>query len=777
MKFHNILQKIGNTPIIKLTKIKVKSSVEIWGKLESQNPGGSVKDRPALFMIEDAEKKGILNPKKVVIEASSGNTGIGLALVCTIKGYKCIIVMPESVSIERRKLMQAFGAEILLTPGDLGTDGAIETVYEMLRKYPEKYFCPDQFNNPANWISHYKTTGPEIWRDTEGKVTHVVCGLGTTGTAMGIAHFARDNNLPFKVIGVEPKVGHKIQGLKNMKESYPPSIYDKKLLERVINVDDEEAFYWTRRLAKEEGIFVGMSSGAALAGAIKLAEKIKEGLIVVIFPDGGERYLSTPLWSFEIKGMDFSREVDLILTNTLSGKKEVFKPLNEKLVKIYTCGPTLNARPHIGIYRRLITVDILKNYLRLKGYKIFHIVNLTDFDDKTIHQVLSNNLDLKEFTSQVERRFYQDLEFLKIEKADLYPKVSDHLEDLKELALKILEKNKAYIKYSSLYFDISRFSGYGELSKINLKSLKPGATIDLEEYDKDEPFDFVLLKRVQILELKKGYFIETSFGKVRPTWHIHCAGLILKYLGEEIDLFTSGIDLIFPHHENTRAVAKALTGKEIARYWIHSDLVFYEGKKLSLENAINVEDIKNKGFSGRTLRLYFLRTHYRNRFNFSWRGLEESAKILEKIDKYLAYLEASPENKNDDIIKELESILNEFEINWKNALKEDLNTPLAISELISFFKKIYPFLKNGISSEYKGKIWESLKEFNFVFKILRFPQKVKDENILEKLRERDYAKKEGNYQLADKIRAEIEKTGFYVFDLPSGGVAVRLEEE
>jgi len=777
MKFHNILQKIGNTPIIKLTKIKVKSSVEIWGKLESQNPGGSVKDRPALFMIEDAEKKGILNPKKVVIEASSGNTGIGLALVCTIKGYKCIIVMPESVSIERRKLMQAFGAEILLTPGDLGTDGAIETVYEMLRKYPEKYFCPDQFNNPANWISHYKTTGPEIWRDTEGKVTHVVCGLGTTGTAMGIAHFARDNNLPFKVIGVEPKVGHKIQGLKNMKESYPPSIYDKKLLERVINVDDEEAFYWTRRLAKEEGIFVGMSSGAALAGAIKLAEKIKEGLIVVIFPDGGERYLSTPLWSFEIKGMDFTREVDLILTNTLSGKKEIFKPLNEKLVKIYTCGPTLNARPHIGIYRRLLTVDILKNYLRLKGYKIFHIVNLTDFDDKTIHQVLSNNLDLKEFTSQVERRFYQDLEFLKIEKADLYPKVSDHLEDLKELALKILEKNKAYIKYSSLYFDISRFSGYGELSKINLKSLKPGATIDLEEYDKDEPFDFVLLKRVQILELKKGYFIETSFGKVRPTWHIHCAGLILKYLGEEIDLFTSGIDLIFPHHENTRAVAKALTGKEIARYWIHSDLVFYEGKKLSLENAINVEDIKNKGFSGRTLRLYFLRTHYRNRFNFSWRGLEESAKILEKIDKYLAYLEASPENKNDDIIKELESILNEFEINWKNALKEDLNTPLAISELISFFKKIYPFLKNGISSEYKGKIWESLKEFNFVFKILRFPQKVKDENILEKLRERDYAKKEGNYQLADKIRAEIEKTGFYVFDLPSGGVAVRLEEE
>ncbi len=777
MRFHNILQKIGNTPIIKLNKIKVKPSVEIWGKLENQNPGGSVKDRPALFMIEDAERKGLLTPEKIVIEASSGNTGIGLSLVCTVKGYKCIIVMPESVSMERKKLMQAFGAEILLTPGNLGTDGAIETVYEMLRKYPEKYFCPDQFNNPANWLSHYKTTGPEIWRDTKGKVTHIVCGLGTTGTAMGIAYFAKDNGLPFKVVGVEPKVGHKIPGLKNMKESYPPSIYDKKLLEKVISVEDEEAFYWVRRLAKDEGIFVGMSSGAALAGAIKLAEEIKEGIIVVIFPDGGERYLSTPLWSFDIKEIDVTQKADLILTNTFSGKREIFKPLNEKLVKIYTCGPTLNIRPHIGIYRRLLIVDILKNYLKLKGYKIFHVVNLTDFDDKTIHQILLNDLDLKEFTSQLEREFYQDLDWLKIERADLYPKVSDHLEDLKEIALKILEKDKAYIKYSSLYFDISKFYGYGELSKINLKFLKPGATIDLEEYDKDEPFDFVLLKRVQILELKKGYFIETFFGKVRPTWHIHCAGLILKYLGEEIDIFTGGADLIFPHHENTRAVAKALTEKEIAKYWIHSDLVFYEKKKLSSENGITVEDIKNRGFSGRILRLYFLRTHYRNRFNFSWKGLEESAKIIQKIDRYLAYLEASPENKNNSIKEELESILNEFEKNWKDALKEDLNTPLAISELISFFKKIYTFLKNGISSEYKRKIWDSLKEFNQVFKILIFPQKIKDEKIIEKLKQRDDAKKEGNYQLADKIREEIENIGFYVFDLPSGGVAVRLEEE
>ena len=295
MKFHSILHKIGNTPIIKLRNIKVKSSVEIWGKLESQNPGGSIKDRPALFMIEEAERKGLLTPEKTVIEASSGNTGIGLSLVCAVKRYRCIIAMPESASIERRKIMQAFGAEILLTPAEKGTDGAIETVYEICRKDPDKYYCPDQFNNDANWLSHYKTTAPEILKDTEGKVTHVVCGLGTTGTAMGIARFAKDKGQLFKVIGIEPNPGHRIQGLKNMKESYSPSIYRKELLEKVINVDDEEAFYWTRKLAKEEGIFVGMSSGAALAGALKLVEEIDEGLIVVIFPDGGEISLNTAL--------------------------------------------------------------------------------------------------------------------------------------------------------------------------------------------------------------------------------------------------------------------------------------------------------------------------------------------------------------------------------------------------------------------------------------------------------------------------------------------------
>jgi cysteinyl-tRNA synthetase len=504
---------------------------------------------------------------------------------------------------------------------------------------------------------------------------------------------------------------------------------------------------------------------------------LDEGLIVVIFPDGGERYLSTPLWSFETIRKELPKEVDLFLTNTFSGKREAFYPLIDKEVKIYTCGPTLNTRPHIGLYRRLITVDILKSFLKLMGYKVIHVVNLTDFDDKTINTALEKDVDLKDLTSKVEQEFYEDLDWLKIEKADFYPKVSEHLEDMKKLAISILEKDKAYVKYSSLYFDISRFSEYGKLSKIDLSFLKPGATIDLEEYDKEEPFDFALLKRVQILELKRGYFVETPFGKVRPTWHIHCASLVLKYLGEEIDIFTSGSDLIFPHHENTRAIAKALTGKELAKYWVHSGLVFYNGKKISSENRITIEDIKNKGFSGRVLRFYFLRTHYRNQFNFIWKGLEESSKILEKIDRYIAYLGATPENEKIEDKEKLWQILKDFENNWKEALKEDLNTPVVISEIISFFKKIYPYLKKGLPLDYKKEVLKSLKNLNKILKIFKFPQVVENKDILEKIEIREKAKKEKNYELADRIREELEKEGFFIFDFAFGTRVVSLKEE
>ena len=293
---HSLLDTIGNTPLVEIKKLNPNPQVKILAKLEYFNPGGSVKDRPALFMIEAGEKSGELTPQKTVIEATSGNTGIGLALVCSIKGYKLLLTMSDAVSVERQKILKARGAEILLTPGHLGTDGAIEEVYRLARENPDAYFMADQYNTEANWQAHYHGTAPEIWEQTGGKVTMVVATLGTSGTLMGIARRLKEYNPAIQIVGVEPYLGHKIQGLKNMKEAYQPEIFDKKRLDLIVNIDDEDAFEMTRRLAKEEGIFVGMSSGAAMFAAIEIAKEIDSGVIVVIFPDRGEKYLSTELF-------------------------------------------------------------------------------------------------------------------------------------------------------------------------------------------------------------------------------------------------------------------------------------------------------------------------------------------------------------------------------------------------------------------------------------------------------------------------------------------------
>jgi cysteinyl-tRNA synthetase len=292
----NILTLIGNTPLIKINKLNPNSEVELWVKLESFNPGGSVKDRIALSMIEGAERRGELSKDKIILEGTSGNTGIGLALVAAVKGYKIVLAMPESVSLERRKILKAFGAEILLTPAEEGTDGAIERAYQLARSN-KKYWLADQFNNPDNWQAHYKTTGPEIWQQTRGKITHFVGGLGTTGTLMGVGRFLKEKNPQIKIIGVEPNLGHKIQGLKNMKEAYKPGIYDKRKLDEKINIKDEDAFEMARQLTRKEGIFCGISSGAAMFVALEKIKEIKKGLMVVLLPDGGERYLSTKLYN------------------------------------------------------------------------------------------------------------------------------------------------------------------------------------------------------------------------------------------------------------------------------------------------------------------------------------------------------------------------------------------------------------------------------------------------------------------------------------------------
>lgn len=292
----NIVDLVGNTPLVKIEKLNPNKNVVVYAKLESFNPMGSVKDRIAKSMIRDAEKKGELTKNKIILEPTSGNTGIGLAMVAAVKGYKTLFTMSEGVSEERRRILKAFGADILLTPAEKGTDGAIEKAYEMARKNPKKYFMPDQFNNESNWKAHYNGTGKEIWEQTDGKITHFISAIGTTGTVMGVGRRLKEYNSRINVIAVEPYLGHKIQGLKNLKEAYKPGIFNKLIIDEKINVHDKDAYETTRKLAKEEGIFAGMSSGAAMYVAIQKAKELKEGTIVIIIPDTGERYLTTSLF-------------------------------------------------------------------------------------------------------------------------------------------------------------------------------------------------------------------------------------------------------------------------------------------------------------------------------------------------------------------------------------------------------------------------------------------------------------------------------------------------
>jgi S-sulfo-L-cysteine synthase (O-acetyl-L-serine-dependent) len=291
-----ILEVIGNTPIVRINKLNKNKNVNIYAKLEGNNPGGSVKDRIALKMIEEAERNGQLTHDKTIIEPTSGNTGIGLAMVAAVKGYRIKVVMSESVSIERRKMLRAFGAEIILTDKEKGTDGAIIKAGEIAERNKDRYFMPNQFANKNNILTHYQTTGEEIIRQINGKIDIFIAGMGTTGTLIGTGTRLKEFNPKIKIIGVEPSLGHKIQGLKNLNEATIPKIYDPTLLDEKINVSDNDAYVTARRLAREEGIFVGMSSGAAMFAAIKVAAKMKRGNIVVIFPDRGEKYLSTELY-------------------------------------------------------------------------------------------------------------------------------------------------------------------------------------------------------------------------------------------------------------------------------------------------------------------------------------------------------------------------------------------------------------------------------------------------------------------------------------------------
>ncbi|MGE5370689.1 MAG: PLP-dependent cysteine synthase family protein [Solirubrobacterales bacterium] len=295
--YDSIIDAIGRTPLVRINTLNPKPHIPLYAKLEGFNPTGSIKDRIAIKMIEQAEQSGVLTKGKTIIEPTSGNTGIGLAMIGAVKGYAVEIVMSEAVSVERRKMIEAFGARTVLTDASQGTDGAIRKAHELVRLYPDKYFMPNQFSNEYNKLAHYETTANEIWEDTGGRITHFVSAIGTSGTIMGVGMGLKSKNPAIQIVEAHPVLGHYIQGLKNMEEAIVPEIYDSTKIDRRIMVETDAAFEMARTVVAKEGIFVGMSSGAAMLAALECIKELEEGFVVVVFPDRGEKYLSTNLFN------------------------------------------------------------------------------------------------------------------------------------------------------------------------------------------------------------------------------------------------------------------------------------------------------------------------------------------------------------------------------------------------------------------------------------------------------------------------------------------------
>jgi cysteinyl-tRNA synthetase len=756
----SILELMGQTPIVRLNKLITNPRVEVYVKLEYFNPGGSIKDRPALAMIEAAEANGELTPGKTVIEATSGNTGIGLALVCAVKGYRLLLAMSEAASEERKRILRALGAELLLTPPHLGTDGAIEEVYRMARENPAAYCLVDQFNNPHNPASH-QSTAREIWEQTEGRVTHVVATMGTTGTLMGLTRYMKEHRPDIRVVGVEPYLGHGIQGLKNLKESYVPGVFVKGAADDIVNIEDEEAFETARRLAREEGLFLGMSSGAAVAVALRLARDLEDGLIVAIAADGGERYLSTQLFT--------EKEIPTLqVYNSFSRAKEAFEPLRAGEAALFVDGPALNAHLSLEVARRLVLADLLQRYLKFRGFKVQKLVSLIDLDDRAITGAEAAGQDLAAFTGRFREEFFRDLKSLRIDEGGLFPLASEHVDDMTALTRRLLERGYAYEKMRSVYFDISRFKDYGRLSGIDLSKIRVGKTVDLDDYAKENPRDFTLFKRAKLGELKKGLCFNTPWGKVRPSWHLECAAMAVKLLGTSADFHVGSIASLFPHEENENALFTAATGKPLARVWLHSERVLRESRPLKETGAVTVRDLLEQGFKGEEVRFFLLGTHYRKPLAISGGSLKAAARARDRLDHFLTRLSAVATG-DDTGLKRVEEQLFQLKRDVAQALDDDLNISKAMSALFSLVGDVHGDLDRGnLGQKGARAVLARLAEIDELLGVMNPPEAGHDADIDTRLAERQAARERQDWAAADAIRAELAEAGYEIIDTPGG---------
>ena len=764
-KVDNILALIGNTPLVRINRLNPNPKVEVYAKLEMLNPGGSVKDRPALNMIEQAERSGALTKDKIVLEATSGNTGIGLAMVCAVKGYRMLFTMSESASAERRKILRAYGADILLTPAHLSTDGAIEEAYRMAREEPDRYFLVDQFNNQDNWRSHYDHgTADEIYEACEGKVSAVVVTMGTSGTLMGITRRMHELDPDCTVIGVEPFQGHKIQGLKNMKESYAPGIYTPREVDKVVNIDDDSAYATARRLAREEGIFVGMSSGAAMKVALDAAAKMDSGVVVALLPDGGERYLSTSLFVSE------KVPVPLRFYNTLTRTIDDLVPVQPGRVGIYACGPSLDGPADVGLCRRMVFTDLVRRYLEYRGFDVKLVINLGDVDDRTVNQCLAEGANLGDFTARWEKAFFSDMKTLAVKPAHDYPRASEHMPQMIEQTKSLLDKGVAYEKLRSVYFNISRFPEYGKLSHMDLNAMQSGKSVDFDYYEKDNPRDFTLFKRCSLAELKAGIYWNTPWGSVRPGWHVECATMAADHLGQPFDIHMASTDLIFPHGDNEIAISESLTGKPLTNMWLHSEVVTSDGKKAGRIHGqdLTLHDLVQEGHPAAAIRYWILSTHYRHVLKFNSEALASAAKVVKRLNDFVLRLQFHPAGQTAD---DLAQLLYEVRSRTAAAMDNDLNVAGAMGHLFAFMKQVNRLMDQGqLDAEQTKKVLVFLNGVNQVMAVMDFNQAPSDPQIKQIVEQREAARQAGDFAKADHLRDQLAQQGITITDTPRGPV-------
>ncbi len=759
----SILDLVGGTPLVRIQRLLDRSDVELYAKLEFLNPGGSVKDRPALRMIEQAERSGELTPDKIVLEATSGNTGIGLSMVCAVKGYRMLFAMSESASEERRKILRAYGADILLTPAHLSTDGAIEEAYRLAREEPDKYFLVDQFNNEDNWRSHCEGgTADEIWGATEGRVRVVVVTMGTTGTLMGITRRMRELDPSVRVVGVEPYKGHKIQGLKNMRESYPPGIYDKQEPDEIVHVADDDAYEIARRLAREEGIFVGMSAGAAMRVALDEAAALDGGgTVVTLLPDGGERYLSTPLFVSD------KTPVPLRLHNTLTRREDDLVPLRPGHVGIYACGPSLDGPPDLGLCRRMVFADLLRRYLTFRGFGVKLVVNLADIDDRTVTQCLAEGAEIGEFTGRWERAFHRDMAALRVLPADTCPRASDHVGEMIEQTRQLLDRGLAYEKLRSVYFDLSRAPGYGRLVPVDRDEVREGATVDFDYYEKDDPRDFTLFKRSTLAELKAGIYWQTPWGNARPGWHVECCTMAGKHVGQPFDLHLASTDLMFPHGENEIAIAEGL-GQPFARMWLHSEVVVADGHKVSRlsHNDVTLEQLLALGTDPAAVRYWLLAQHYRRVLRHDPAEIERAGRSVARLDEFVARLEfASP----GEPVADADQRIYEARQGFVDAMDGDLNVSVALARLFAFVRWGNRQLEEGLLDRAQiDAVLDLVCSLDRVLGVLTPREAELGEADRELMERRTTAREAGEFELADRLRSELASRGIQLVDTSAG---------